>query len=42
MLWKYLNEILSKGFIRVSSLPVAVSIIFVKKPSNSLRFCVDY
>ena len=33
---------LSKGFIRVSSLPIAVLVIFVKKPGGGLRFYVDY
>jgi len=42
VLWKYLDEHLDKGFIRVSLLPIAVLVIFVKKPSGGLRFCVDY
>jgi len=42
VLWKYLDEHLSKGFIRVSSLPIAIPIIFVKKPSGGLRFYIDY
>jgi hypothetical protein len=33
---------LSKGFIRASSLPIAVPVIFIKKPSSSLRFYIDY
>ena len=33
---------LSKGFIKVSSSPVAVLVIFIKKPGSSLRFYIDY
>ena len=33
---------LSKGFIRVSSSPIAALVIFIKKPGSSLRFYVDY
>ena len=36
MLWKYLNKYLSKGFIRVSLLPIAVLIIFIKKSGGKL------
>jgi len=42
VLWKYLKEHLSKGFIKASSLPTAAPVIFVKKPGDSLCFCVDY
>ena len=42
VLWKYLDKILSKGFIKVSFLPVAILVIFVKKPGGGLCFCVDY
>ena len=42
VLKKYLEENLSKGFIRASRSPVASPIIFVKKPGGGLRFCVDY
>jgi hypothetical protein len=42
VLKKYLDENLSKGFIRASSSPVASPVIFVKKPRGGLRFCVDY
>ena len=42
VLRKYLEEYLSKGFIRVSLLPTAIPIIFVKKPSGGLRFYIDY
>ena len=33
---------LSKEFIKVSSLPVAIIVIFIKKPSDILRFYIDY
>jgi len=42
VLRKYLNKYLSKGFIRVSSSPIATPIIFVKKPGGGLRFYIDY
>ena len=38
----WLQENLSKGFIRTSSSPAACSILFVKKGDGSLRLCVDY
>jgi len=40
--WKYLQENLSKGFIRKSSAPCGAPILFVKKKDGSLRLCVDY
>jgi len=39
---EWLEENLSKGFIRVSSSPAASPILFVKKTDGSLRLCVDY
>ena len=39
---EYLEENLSKGFIRASSSPAASPVLFVKKSDGSLRFCVDY
>ncbi|OCK93493.1 uncharacterized protein K441DRAFT_565640, partial [Cenococcum geophilum 1.58] len=39
---KYLDKNLSKGFIKVSSSPVAILVIFIKKPSGGLRFCINY
>jgi len=39
---EWLEENLSKGFIRASSSPVASPILFVKKTDGSLRLCVDY
>lgn len=42
VLRKTLNELLDKGFIRVSNSPAGAPILFVKKPGGGLRFCVDY
>ena len=42
MLRKYLNKYLSKGFIRVSLLPIAIPVIFIKKPGSGLYFYIDY
>ena len=42
VLRKTLTELLYNGFIRVSNSPAAAPVIFVKKPSGGLRFCVDY
>jgi hypothetical protein len=39
---KWLEENLSKGFIRASSSPASAPILFVKKGDGSLRLCVDY
>ena len=39
---RYLDENLSKGFIRASKSPAASPVMFVKKPGGGLRFCVDY
>ena len=38
----WLQENLSKGFIRISSSPAGSPIVFVKKSDGSLRLCVDY
>ena len=38
----YLDENLSKGFIRVSHSESAASVLFIKKPEGGLHFCVDY
>ena len=38
----WLQENLSKGFIRASSSPAGSPILFVKKGDGSLRLCVDY
>ena len=42
VLRKTLTELLDNGFIRVSNSPAVALVIFVKKPSGGLRFCVDY
>ncbi|GJP63968.1 hypothetical protein CLOP_g20991, partial [Closterium sp. NIES-67] len=39
---KQLEELLEKGFIRVSSSPYAAPILFVKKTNGSMRICIDY
>jgi hypothetical protein len=42
VLKKYLKDNLTKDFIQASSFPAISSILFVKKPSEELRFCVNY
>jgi hypothetical protein len=42
VLRKTLTELLNKGFIQVSNLPVAALVLFVKKPRGGLQFCIDY
>ena len=42
VLRKTLNDLLDKGFIRVSNSQAAAPVLFVKKPGGGLRFCVDY
>lgn len=39
---EWLEENLSKGFIRASQSPAGAPILFVKKKDGSLRLCVDY
>jgi len=39
---RYLNENLSKDFIRISRFQTIVSVLFVKKLEEELRFCVNY
>ena len=39
---RYLDSHLAKGFIQASSAPYSSPILFVKKPSRGIRFCVDY
>ena len=42
ILKEYIEENLSRGFIRHSSSPAGAPVLFVKKVDGSLRFCVDY
>ena len=42
ILKKYLKNNLTKDFIQASSSSATSSILFVKKPSEELRFCVNY
>ncbi|RVW69179.1 Retrovirus-related Pol polyprotein from transposon 17.6 [Vitis vinifera] len=37
-----LDELLSKGFIRPSTLPWGAPVLFVKKKDDTLRLCIDY
>lgn len=39
---EYLDEMLSKGFIRPSTSPAGSPVLFVKKKDGCLRLCVDY
>ena len=39
---RYLDSHLAKGFIQASSAPYSSPVLFVKKPSGGIRFCVDY
>ena len=38
----YLEKHLKKGFIKPSSAPFVSPVLFVKKPDDGLRFCVDF
>ena len=42
VLRKTLTDHLDKGWIRTSNSPGGAPVLFVKKPSGGLRFCVDY
>ena len=37
-----LQELLEKGFIRLSVSPWGAPVLFVKKKDGTLRLCVDY
>lgn len=36
------TETLEKGFVRISKSPTATPVLLVQKPSEGIRFCVDY
>jgi hypothetical protein len=42
VLKKTLTDLLDKGWIRASSLAAGAPVLFVKKPGERLRFCVNY
>ena len=42
MLKAYIENNLTNNFIKPSKSPVGASILFDKKPEDSLRLCVDY
>jgi hypothetical protein len=42
VLRKFLEENLSKGFIRANLSPAISPVLFAKKPSRGFCFCVDY
>jgi hypothetical protein len=42
VLRKTLTNLLDKGWIQASSLAAEAPVLFVKKPGEGLRFCVDY
>jgi hypothetical protein len=42
MLRKTLTDHLDKRWIRVSKSPAGASVLFVRKPGDSLRFCMNY
>jgi hypothetical protein len=39
---EWLEDNMTKGFIRQSSSPYAAPCLFAKKPDGGLRFCIDY
>ncbi|KAI3827856.1 hypothetical protein L1987_01943 [Smallanthus sonchifolius] len=41
-LMKQIQELLDKGFIRPSTSPWGVPVLFVKKKDKSMRMCIDY
>jgi hypothetical protein len=38
----YIDEILGKGFIWTSNLPIGAPVLFIKKKNGMLRLCVNY
>ncbi|XP_076912208.1 uncharacterized protein LOC143570440 [Bidens hawaiensis] len=41
-LWTQLQDLLDKGFIRLSISPWGAPVLFVKKKDGSMRMCIDY
>ena len=39
---KYINKYFDKGFIKVNTFFVIVSILLIKKPEENIRICVNY
>ena len=37
-----MEELLSKGFVKMSTSPWGAPVLFVKKKDGSLRLCIDY
>jgi len=42
VLKEWLEENMSKGFIRQSPSPFVAPVLFAKKPDGGLRFCIDH
>ena len=42
ILKKTLEDLLNKGFIYINSLVASALVLFIRKPGNRIRFCVDY
>jgi hypothetical protein len=42
VLRKALNELLAKGFIRLSTSQAGAPVLFIRKANRGLRFCCDY
>jgi hypothetical protein len=42
VLRKTLTDLLNKGWIQASSSTAEAPVLFVKKPEEKLRFCVNY
>lgn len=42
VLWKFLSDLLDKGWIRVGLSPANAPVLSAKKPGGGLRYCVDY
>ena len=39
---EYIDEMLGKGYIRLSTSPYAAPVLIVKKPDRGIKVCVDY